>query len=404
MNRRLWITPMLLAACSRPPTPSPVVEASKPDKEVSATWGQVVLDAAMRQQAAIKVEPARLRALPESIQTTGRLTVDDNRTWRVGAITDGRIVRVYVHPGDRVVKDQLLAGMHSHEIHEARAAYKKANSELARLRTALAYAQRYRDRAQRLYELKAGSLEQLDHAEAELQNARIAVTNAEAELERTRRHLVEFLQVAVEDHPGHDAEAHDHPADLIPIRSPADGVLLERKVTAGSVASAGDELFVVSDLRSLWMIAAIGEEHLPRLRVGMAVRVWVQAYPDRSFAGRIVRMGDRLDPETRTIPVRVELANPQGDLKPEMYATAQIEIGPSRQAVFVPEIAVQQIEGRPAIFVHLDGDRFLARPVHTGRRLDGMIEILDGLQPGERFVSEGGFLLKSQMLRSTLEE
>jgi membrane fusion protein, heavy metal efflux system len=403
-----WMVSMaaciLLAGCAKEQPVPPQVEAAKPEAQAQRSPEAVTLDANQQKQANLVIEAASTRAMPRHVQTTGRLTVNENKSWHVGAVTDGKIIRVVVNPGDRVQKDQVLAGMHSHQIHEGRAEYRKATSELARLKTAVTYAQRHRDRAKRLYDLKAGSLEQVEHADAELSNAQGAVINAEAELERTRKHLTEFLQVSLDDHDEHKDGDTDHDGDLIPVKAPASGIVLTRHVTSGSVASAGQELFTIADLSTVWMIAAVSEEHLGKIRLGMTAKVTVQAYPDQTFLGRITKLGEQLDPQTRTIPVRIELANAGGKLKPEMYATVEIAAGASGQGIFIPQSAIQQVEGKNVVFVRQSAERFEPRPVQTGLTMDGHIEITLGLKPGEQIVTSGSFTLKSHLMKGSLAE
>ncbi|MDX1982316.1 MAG: efflux RND transporter periplasmic adaptor subunit [Bryobacteraceae bacterium] len=393
----------LAAGCQRPAEPPAKVEAAKPEAAEQKAANEVVLDAKMQAQARLRVAVVRQQSLPQTVVANGRLAMNENRTWHVGAVTDGRVIRVQVVPGDRVERDQLLAGLHSHDIHEARAEYRRAMQELTRLQTVLSYSQKQRDRMRRLYELKAASLEQVEHAETEFKNSQTAVQNAETELGRTRSHLVEFLQVPLEASKEHAEGDFDHDDDLIPVKAPEAGVLLERKVTPGSVVTAGEEMFVISDLGTLWMIAAVNEENFGKLRVGMGVKIRVQAYPGQIFSGRITRFGEQLDAETRTVQARVELANPGGWLKPEMYATGEISVAGSESAVFVPQAAVQQVNGQPTVFVQTGADRFEARLVEAGRSLDGQIRIIEGLGAGERVVVEGSYILKSQLLKGSLE-
>ncbi|MFN7938993.1 MAG: efflux RND transporter periplasmic adaptor subunit [Bryobacteraceae bacterium] len=393
----------LLVGCSSKPEPAPAKAETPKAEAPPADSKEVTLDEKQVQQAQLQMVTVQSQALPETITSNGRITVNENRSWHVGAVTDGKIIRVLVFPGDRVKKDQLLAGMHSHDIHEGRAEYRKAVAELARLKTALSYSQRHRDRAKRLYDLKAGSLEQLEHAEAELKNTQSALENAETELERTKLHLVEFLQVPLDDHDEHKPGDSDHEGDLIPVKAPADGVVIDRHVTAGSVATQGDELFLISDLSNVWMIAAVNEENLGKIRTGMQVRVSVQAYPDQTFTGRITRVGDQLDPSTRTVPVRIELANPAGKLKPEMYASAEIAAGSTGQGAFIPQEALQQIEKSNVVFVQSKPGTFEAREVETGRVLRGDVEVTKGLKAGDVIVAKGSYTLKSQLLKGSLE-
>lgn len=360
----------------------------------------VTLEPQAQREAGVAVEPAQVRSIPLVLRSTARLTNDENRTWRVGAITEGRIVTVLVNPGDVVREGQVMARMHSHDIHEARANYRKAASELARAQAAQSFAGRARDRARRLFEIKAASLEQVENAEAELRNAETAVASAKAEMERTRSHLVDFLGIPADfTAPGHRDED-----DLIPVRAPAAGVILARNVTPGTVVTPANDVFIVSNLSRLWAIAEVGEEHLSRLRPGMPVKIYVQAYGQEPFSGRIGKLGETLDPATRTVRVRVDVPNPRGRLKPEMYATTEIELGGSTSGVFVPREATQEVRGQTVVFVESAPGRFEPRPVETGQEVNGSVEIARGLKPGERVAVRGTFILKSEFLKASLAE
>jgi cobalt-zinc-cadmium efflux system membrane fusion protein len=392
----LW----LLAACQKEPP-----RAAAPAAQEAAARRYVELDAAALAQAGLRVEPAVLRRVPVRVRANGRLAANEERTWRVGAITDGRIIQVLVRVGDRVERGQVLARMFSHDVHESRALYRRAVAEYNRLQSNLEYARRQRDRMRRLFEMKAASQEQLDTAENELRNAETALRAAEIEVNRTRQHLVEFLEIPVEGAERKEAGvASLSDEDLIPIRAPAAGVVLSRLVTAGSVVQPSSELFVISDLSTIWVIAAVQEEFLPRVRPGMMARVSVQAYPDRPFAGRVLRIDEKLDPETRTVQAIVEIDNRHGLLRPEMYAVVELESGGSGEGLYVLQSAIQDVNGQPTVFVEAAPGRFEPRPVETGGSIDRLVEVRRGLRAGERVVVEGGFVLKSQLLKSTLSE
>ncbi|MCS7044676.1 MAG: efflux RND transporter periplasmic adaptor subunit [Bryobacteraceae bacterium] len=391
-----------LAGCQKQEprsAPAPAAPAEAPARRI------VELDEASLAQAGVRIEPVEVRRVPVTVRANGRLAANEEHTWRVGAITDGRIIQVLVRVGDRVEKGQVLARMFSHDVHESRAMYRRAVAEFNRLQSNLEYARRQRDRIRRLLEMKAASQEQLDTAENELRNAETALRAAEIEVSRTRQHLVEFLEIPVEgpEHrePGEAALSDD---DLIPIRAPAAGVVISRLVTAGSVVQPSGELFVISDLSSVWVIAAVQEEYLPRVHTGMAARVSVQAYPERPFYGRVLRVDEKLDPETRTVQAIIQIDNRGGLLKPEMYGVVELESGASEEGLYVLQSAIQDINGQPAVFVVVGRGRFEPRPVETGRSIDRLIEIRRGLRSGERVVAEGGFVLKSQLLKSTLSE
>jgi cobalt-zinc-cadmium efflux system membrane fusion protein len=384
----------------RPRVAEAKVAAGPP--QAVADSGDIVLDEAAQKQGGVLVERVRVRSVPQALRANGKLGLNENQTWRVGAVTEGRIVKVLANAGDQVEEGQILARMHSHMIHEARADYRRAVAELARLKAAEEYAMRARDRARRLLEIKAGSLAETERADSEYRNAQTAARNGEIEVDRTRRHLVEFLQIPP-DVPDHNPDApHDDDQDLIPIKAPASGTLLTRNVTPGTVVQPSMDLFVISDLSSLWMIAELNEEYLPRVKPGMPVRVYVMAYPDAPFTGKIGRLGAELDPTTRTVRVRVDLPNRGARLKPEMYGTAEIELGGSEPALFVPQEALQELRGETVVFARKVADRFEARPVELGRTVEGLREVTRGLDSGAAVVTAGSFTLKSQAMKATL--
>ncbi len=395
---------LLLAACSKPPAPP---EPARPQAKGATDAPKLVeLDAASLKEVALAIAPVIQRSIPLTVRANGRLTTNENTTWRVGSVTDGRIIIADAKVGDRVTKGQVLARMHSHDIHESRALYRKAVSDLNRLKSGVEFATRQRDRLTRLYTMKAASQEQLDSSENELKIAKSAVTNAEIEVNRTRLHLVEFLEVSADgsEQHEHDASTELHLEDLIPVRAPAAGIVLTRSITPGAVVTAANDLYTICDLSTIWAIAAVQEEHLAKLRPGMAATITVQAYPDRTFRGRVIKIEDSLDAETRTVPVRVEIDNRPGLLKPEMYATVELAAGGSLPALFVPQESVQDVNGQPTIFIEKKPGQYEPRSVETGRPLDGLLQILRGLQGGERVVAAGSFILKSQLLKSSLSE
>ena len=154
--------------------------------------GTIVLDQTEQQKGNVVVEPVRTKDVPVALTVPGRLTFSEDRTWRVGAIATGRVEDLQVVLGDSVRADQLLGHIHSHEVHEARAGYEQAKIEVDRAQSAEAYAKERRDRAQRLFDLRAGSRQDLETAEVELKNAEAAIQKAQSELEKERAHLAIF--------------------------------------------------------------------------------------------------------------------------------------------------------------------------------------------------------------------
>ena len=363
--------------------------------------GIVVMSEGAQKQAGVVVEQVELRLIPEMVEAPGQLVFDEDHTWHIGAIVSGRVVEVKAGVGDRVQAGQVLARLFSEGVHEARAAYRKALAQLERARSQATYAREVRDRTRRLLALKAASRQQMESAETSLTAAEASLSDATAEVQKARAHLTEFFGLPV-DHNAHGAAGAIPADDLVPVCSPAAGVVVRRMVTPGAVVSPGQEVFTVSDPSTLWMIANVNESDLSEVRIGQKVQIRVRAYPDRAFDGRVTMLGEELDPTTRTLRVRVLVPNPEGALKAEMYASAEIERRSTHPALFVPESAEQEINGQPVVFVRTGLDHFQPRPIRIASKINRMMEVSEGLKAGDWVVTRGTFILKTELFRSSL--
>ncbi|MEW5979839.1 MAG: efflux RND transporter periplasmic adaptor subunit [Acidobacteriota bacterium] len=393
---------LLPTGCSKPRP-----EASSASEPTAPRSNQVVIDRSALDSGRIQIDEVRRIQFSQPLVVTGQVGVNERRTVRMGALADGRIVRVLADVGDHVTRGQKLAELSSHEVHDARADFAKAQAEMSKRQTELEFARNAHARTVRLHELKAASVEQLQRAEADLRAAELAVTQAQADIGRIEDHLHHLglsSEGAVEEYgrPISRVPGQYDEQELIPVLAPLPGTVLKRLVSQGTVVTSSDDLFVVSDLSSLWVKAAVPERYLPRLKTGQAVRIQVQAYPSEDFPARVSQIGDTLDPETRTIQVRCETNNVRGKLKPEMYATVLFEIGESAEVLAVPQASLEDINGKSTVFVAKEGGLFEARSVRTGRQTDGSIEILEGLRAGEKVASAGSFLLKSEFLKAEM--
>jgi cobalt-zinc-cadmium efflux system membrane fusion protein len=382
---------VLLASCV------PKAASAPEAKGASAPARDLVVDVKTQQQLGVEVQPAVAQAVAAPITAAGQLQMNEDRTWQVGAVIEGRIVAFPVHLGDSVQAGEVIAQMHSHEVHDSRASRRQAVAEKEKLKVVAEQALRVRDRTRRLFELKAASREQVEAADTQYRSAQLNVSNAQAEVDKTEAHLTEFLDVPLED--SARAEVRADEADRVPIKAPASGTVMERRVNVGSVVSTGDPVITISDLSSLWLIAAVNEADLSRIRPGQDVRVSVRAYSDKTFPGKVFQLGERLDPHTRTLQVRVLVSNIQGMLKPDMFTTAEFSGRPEGSAVHVPETAIQEINGTSVVFVRTSAQTFGIKKVKVGRRLNRQVEILSGIDAQTPVVVSGAFLLKSQLLK-----
>jgi cobalt-zinc-cadmium efflux system membrane fusion protein len=366
---------------------------TKPGKD------EVILSPEQQRSITIETRPAALSQEPDVLRVKGRIALADNRTWKVGVRTLGSVVEVYKELGDLVHRGDILARYHADEVRDSRALYRAAISEVDRAEAAARQAARNRDRARRMLELKAGSQQQVEQSEQDVVTAQAAVRKARIEVDRLKDLLEDDLRVPAEPTPNRRDEIEDD----VPILAPGDGYIIEKNVTPGKSVDTTSVTFVVADLSKVWMLASVRQEDLGKLRTGQAAAVTLAGQGDRRWAGRITNLGQELDPSTRAMQVRIELENRENRLRPEMLANADLPIGRSRSTVVVPSDALQQVGDETAVFVQTGAGRFSVRPVRAGEAADGKTPIVEGLKAGDAVVVRGSFVLKSQLLKSTLE-
>jgi cobalt-zinc-cadmium efflux system membrane fusion protein len=384
---------LLTAGCGEQPQPVRAATVA-PSKSTS---NDIALSDDARQAGGIRTEVAETLDLSADVTANGEVLPDEDLTFRVGAHVSGRIEKVEVNLGDRVAPEQILLRMHSHDIHETRAAYFVAQDAVRQAEERAAFARRVQDRTARLLSMQAVSREQAEQAETDYKSSLAALDSAKAMLTKERTHLEDVLEIPV------DANGPKE-VDTIPVRSPASGVVIERKATPGTVATEGDILMTLTDPASLWVIAHVDEADLSALHPGQAASIKVRAYPERVFTGKVEQLGESLDPATRTLQVRILVPNPTGLLKPEMFASVAIARGVLRRSVMVAREAIQDMEGKPTLFVETSAGHYQPRTVATGMTSNGRVEILSGLKAGERVVNAGAFELKSELLKASMQE
>jgi len=379
----------------------PPPDAASPEAVVRREFVELTESAITN--AGVEIETVQAQTRADRMQAPGLLALDETRTARIGSLQEGLILETLAQVGDRVRTRQLLATMHGHALHDAWAGYRKAIADRRRLEKELAYAIDADLRAGRLYADKAISLQERQRAEVERVSATELLDMAKAEVSRSIEEL-EHVGVSVAEAAEREPQtAVEEANEQIPVRSPIGGVVLERLVTQGTTVTPGTPLFVVSELSTLWAVAEIDESLLSRVRTGRPVEVQVAAYPNERFAGTITFIADIVNPKTRRITVRSTVPNPDGRLKPEMFATVALGEGEPRPMVVVPKAAIQMIDGHTAVFVAGPGGRFSLRTVTLGAEADGLVEVKSGLTASERIVTAGSFVLKSELLKPAAE-
>jgi cobalt-zinc-cadmium efflux system membrane fusion protein len=331
------------------------------------------IDHEMLRDLRLTTARAEARAAGERVTVLGELEVNQDAYAEVAAPMAARVVRVLVGPGDTVKAGQTLVELHSPELGSARAGYQAARARADVAQRTLA---RQRD-------LAAEKLA----PERELREAEAAAASADADVTVALAALRAF---------GPAADAGGDAARFT-LRSPVAGTVIERTVVMGQLADPSRTLFRIGDLSHLWVIAHVFERDAIRVAAGGKASVAFAALPGESVEASIVLIGREVESASRTIPVRLDVPNPDGRLRPGMSATVSLPLGDAAGSVVaVPMASVQRVGDSWAVFLPREEGVFEIRAIGRGRELGGEVEVLSGLAPGEAVVVDGAFLLKAE--------
>jgi Cu(I)/Ag(I) efflux system membrane fusion protein len=332
--------------------------------EDEGSGNEVKINTAKVQKLGVRVEAASLRDLSRQVRAVGRVEVDERRIFAVAPKFEGWIERLHVNStGQPVSKGQALFEVYSPELVSAQREYQIAVRGIEKLKDAGPEA--------------LASMRQL--ADASL--ARLANWDISAE------------QIKVLSQSGNEGAA---PRRSLTYRSPVDGVILEKKAVQGMRFMPGEVLYQIADVSSVWVVVDVFERDIAAVKVGQDVQVTINAYPDKLFAGKVAHIYPTLKPETRTVPIRVELANPGGLLKPAMYASVKVGTDGTAKVVAVPLSAVIDSGTRQTVLVQKAAGSFEPREVKLGVRSDDYVEVREGVQDGEAVVVAANFLIDSE--------
>jgi cobalt-zinc-cadmium efflux system membrane fusion protein len=334
------------------------------------------IESEMMRDLRITTSPVEQRRGGEGVSLLGEVTVNEEAYSQVGAPVAARLVKISAGPGQPVNKGQQLAVLQSTEIGKAR-------SESITAQARLQLAQQTLERKKRLAGERIVALRDVQEAEA-------AVVSAEADV-RASRSTLQAL------------DATDNASDnsRLSLRAPISGMVIERTALLGQLAEPAQLLFKIADLSTVWLNVHAFERDAVRLQSGKTARVTLPALPGQTFQARVMLIGKEVDPASRTVPVRIAIANSSGVLRPGMSATAWVPLGESSQQIItVPAASVQRMVNQWYVFIPKSPDTFEIRQVGRGRDLEGEIEIVSGLKPGETVVVDGAFLLKAEAEKS----
>jgi membrane fusion protein, heavy metal efflux system len=362
------------------PAPSGQAAAAKTEESV-----EVSLTAEAVERAGIKIAEVKAQSSVSGVTMPGTVMSNAYRDTKVNALVGGIVRLVMVELGAEVRRGAPLAVIFSSELADAQMKYLSMRAMLAADHQKL-------ERTQKLVALGSASRQELEEVTA-------VHTGHETEVAAARQRL---LLLGLSPERVAMLETAPEVVSEVTVTSPADGLVIARSVNPGQVVNAGLDLFVVTDLSTVWIIGDLYERDFSRVRVGSAATITLPSMPDRAVKGRVAYIDPRVDPATRTAKVRVEVPNRGGELRLGMFVTMSIQTGTTERIMVVPRAAVQTIGDRSVVYVPAEGEegKFVERTVRLGPPAGEFVPVLDGLKPGDKVVTDGSFYLRAEAART----
>jgi RND family efflux transporter MFP subunit len=362
--------------------------AAQSTSVVSSNEPTLTLAPEQLQRADIKIETVGERMTAEigGKQTIGMVQANAYRETPVMSLVGGIVRSVGPELGQSVKKGETVAVVFSNELADAQSRYLAALAELDEHH-------KHHARTEKLVEIGAASREELEMATTKLRST-------ESEVATLRQRL---LLLGLSSQRVSALHSSSQISSEVSVSSPVSGTLTGRVANPGEVIEANKELMRVTDLSSVWVVGQVYEQDLAKVHIGSAASISSDAYPGRVFRGQVSYVDPKLDPQTRTAQVRVELANPGQQLKLGMYLNVAFAAlgGAQSTTALVPVVAVQNMNSQQVVFVATsDPNVFVMRPVRLGPENNGYYPVLEGLNVGDRVVTNGSFMLRAEWLKS----
>jgi cobalt-zinc-cadmium efflux system membrane fusion protein len=382
----------------------PTTEPVSAERANDPPAGTVEVPEAAQKNANVEIVPVATTRVPGTLEVTGIVTPDEARVAHLRPLARGVVEKINVSLGTRVTAGQPLLTYDNIELGQLVGEFLTEQASLRQTQTDREVKRTAFERAEALIKIEGIAQKELDLRRAEFRNGEAAVASAEARVSRVEEQLHRF-GLSDEDLRALKPEANEAPhraASHSILRAPFAGVVTKFDVAVGEVVEPDKELFTVADISTVWVLADVYEKDLAKITREGSASINVDAYPTRTFTGRITHVSDLIDPATRAAKVRCVVDNRDGALKLDMFAKVVLGTVDERQALAVPADAVQQVDGQAVVFVRQSATRFERHNVQVGRRAGGLVEILGGLDEGQMVVGKGSFYLKTALLRERI--
>jgi cobalt-zinc-cadmium efflux system membrane fusion protein len=358
------------------------VDAEPAMAEPPAAAREISLSEDLYSRAKLVTETLEPRQLAPSLDLVGSITFDADALADVGGRVEGRITRTFVTVGDKVVEGQPHMELESQQIGDAIA-------QLLSTRANLIAAENRSARETALGEKQLSTAAVVESARADAKALAAEQQGAEQRLLAMGFSPAEIRALRTGDGPRR-----------VTLRAPIAGEVVQRFAVLGQVVDPTEPILRIADLKHLWVELDVYERDLAHVAVGDHVDISSETYPGRSFPGVVHHVNAIVDVATRTAQVRIEVDNPERLLRPGQFVHARLSTSGTAETVLsVPRRALLQVEGEPTVFVVSGPRAFTPRPVQSGRTSGDLVEIVRGLKQGDVVVTEGAFVLKSEMLR-----
>lgn len=341
------------------------------------------------QWSSLRLAAIRQVAFRDERTTDGKIAINEETTTPVFSPFSGRVSKLIAKPGDKVERGAPLFTIEASEFVQGQNDIVSAFAGVEKARSRLLLAQTSEKRQRELFSIRGGALKDLEQAQSDLIGAQGDLRSAEIALAAVRNRLRILGR-------GDDEIALLEKSDKIGaaaiVGAPIGGTVIQRKIGLGQYINVGatDPIYTVGDLSTVWLVANVRESDAPRMRVGAAVEVAVLAHPGRTFNARLTYVAPALDPNTRRLPVRAEIVNPDHELLPEMFASFRIISGESRLMPAVPQEAVIYEGASARVWIARPDDKsVVSRSVELGATTNGLVEVRRGLAIGETVVASG---------------